>query len=72
MPAYSVVVLPDPVGPVTRMAPCVARMAASKRARSASPMPSPSRSMTIWRESRMRITTDSPRTTGSVATRRST
>ena len=28
------------------------------------PCPSPSRSMTIWRESRMRITTASPRTTG--------
>ena len=46
-PAYRVVVLPDPVGPVTRIAPCVAPIAASKRARSLSSMPSPSRSMTI-------------------------
>ena len=71
-PAYSVVVLPEPVGPVTRIAPWVACSASWKRARSCSDMPSTSRSMTTASLSRMRITTDSPRTTGSVATRRST
>ncbi len=71
-PAYSVVVLPDPVGPVTRMAPWVACSASLKRLRSWSDMPSTSRSITTASLSRMRITIDSPRTTGRVATRRST
>ena len=70
--AYSVVDLPDPVGPVTSTAPCASRNARSKVSRSASAMPSLCSSTTTLSLSSTRITTDSPCTLGSVTTRRST
>ena len=72
-PAYSVVVLPEPVGPgdedravrgVQGVVEALAVVRRPCRARRG-----PSRPLSL---SRMRITIDSPRTTGSVATRRST
>ena len=70
--AYRVVVLPAPVGPVTSTAPWSCLIKRSRRARSAGSIPSRSRSVTTRCLSRIRITTDSPRTRGSVATRMST
>ena len=70
--AYSVVDLPDPVGPVTSTAPCASRNARSKVSRSASAMPSLCSSTTTLSLSSTRITIDSPCTLGSVTTRRST
>ena len=67
------VVLPVPVGPVTRMMPCgrrdeVVEDAAARPGRSRAP----ARSCTSTSGSKMRITTFSPKATGRVETRSST
>ena len=68
---YRVVDLPDPVGPVTRMIP--SWFSSSRWIAWLSPgfRPSESSDLTVARESRMRMTTFSPRAAGSVETRRS-
>ncbi len=64
-------VLPEPVGPVTRMMP--SWFSSSRLIPSVSLVFSPSESsdLTVARESRIRITTFSPSAAGSVETRRS-
>ena len=71
MQEYSVVVLPEPVGPVTRRIP--SWFSSSRLMPSVSLVFSPSESsdLTVARESRIRITTFSPSDAGSVDTRRS-
>ncbi len=69
--AYSVVDLPDPVGPVTSRAPVGRRMMSASRSRIVSDSPSDS-SVGVLRDLSMsRITTCSPSTVGSTATRMS-
>ena len=69
---YSVVVLPEPVGPVTSRMPCGRAIMSSSRARIASSMPSCARSSLPACLSRRRSTTRSPRPAGIVDTRTST
>ena len=69
---YSVVVLPEPVGPVTITMPLGLRMSCRKVSRSSSRMPTLARSSETLPRSRIRMTTDSPNMVGSTATRRST
>ena len=58
--AYSVVDLPEPVGPVTSTAPFGLAIALEKRFNSSSFIPSASSPSTLTPPSRMRITTPSP------------
>jgi hypothetical protein len=69
---YSVVVLPEPVGPVTSTIPSRACSSSMIRWCSSGSRPSESSESTVDRWSRMRITTFSPWEAGSVETRRST
>ena len=70
--AYSVVDLPEPVGPVTRIVPYGLRYDASNRACGlGQEARAPRARRTAWLLSRMRMTTFSPYTVGRVATRRS-
>ncbi len=70
--AYSVVVLPEPVGPVTTTMPLGIWMISLNWVSSSSGKPTLSRSRLTTLRSRIRITTDSPNMVGSVLTRRST
>ena len=70
--AYSVVVLPLPVGPVTRMMPCGRAISSAQRCASAGPKPSCSTVFTAASGSKMRITIFSPKAVGSVDRRIST
>ena len=70
--AYSVVVLPDPVGPVTSTMPCGSRISRSTASRTLVPIPSASRSSCAASLSRSRSTTRSPGPVGSVEIRTST
>ena len=70
--AYSVVVLPLPVGPVTRMMPCGRAVSSAQRSASRAPKPSASTLLTTVSGSKMRITIFSPKAVGSVARRIST
>ena len=69
--AYRVVDFPLPVGPVTRIIPCGARMARWTRSRSSASNPSWARSSTTRDLSRMRRTMLSPKIVGRDDTRRS-
>ncbi|BCQ63089.1 hypothetical protein PBOI14_48390 [Pseudomonas sp. Boi14] len=71
-PAYSVVVLPEPVGPVTRRMPWGLCRAVSRRWRTAGFMPRCARSRRPACLSSRRITTRSPWLEGRVETRTST
>ena len=71
-PAYSVVVLPDPVGPVTRIMPLGSANASRKIISASSDMPSRSSDMPAFSLSKIRITTRSPARLGNVDTRTST
>src|SRR3546814_6714797 len=68
---YSVVVLPEPVGPVTSRMPCGFSSTSTKRCWKLSVKPSEAKSNTTDSRSRMRITTDSPKLVGTVDKRRS-
>ena len=70
--AYSVVVLPEPVGPVTKMMPCGCATSRSKRANTSPCMPSASRLRRPSDLSSRRSTARSPWALGSVLTRTST
>ena len=70
--AYSVVVLPDPVGPVTSTMPCGSRISLSIAAIVGSLMPSAARSSCAESRSSSRSTTRSPDPVGSVDIRTST
>ena len=70
--AYSVVVLPEPVGPVTNMMPCGCEIRSSNRTSVPAAMPRPSSESRPACLSRRRITTRSPCPVGSVDTRTST
>ncbi|MCY1229434.1 hypothetical protein D9M72_417980 [compost metagenome] len=63
---YSVVVLPEPVGPVTRMMPLGRVTSCSQRCASCCAKPSASRSFTAVSGSKMRITIFSPKAVGKV------
>ena len=70
--AYSVVLLPEPVGPDVRIIP-FGRFSPASTVRSARPViPIPSISIVVPLLSSNRITTCSPHTTGEIAIRRST
>ena len=69
---YKVVLLPEPVGPVTKMSPCGALAASKKSLACRSLKPSFCRLAGIAPFSRSRITIFSPYTVGTVLTRRST
>jgi len=69
--AYSVVVLPEPVGPVTSTMPCGWLIRWSMRARASGAMPSRARSRRFGSLSSRRRTTRSPWLEGSVETRTS-
>ncbi|MCY1178273.1 hypothetical protein D9M73_186160 [compost metagenome] len=69
--AYSVVVLPDPVGPVTRMMPLGSVTASLSNWWMAGVMPSASSVIPAFSLSRMRNTTRSPARLGKVDTRTS-
>jgi len=69
---YSVVVLPDPVGPVTRIMPLGMLMHLRSRASVSSSKPTRVKSRATTERSRTRITTLSPNMVGSTLTRRST
>ena len=69
---YSVVVFPEPVGPVTRIIPCGRLMSLLNDSSSASEKPTSSRSSEMTERSSTRITTLSPKMVGRVETRRST
>ena len=69
--AYSVVDLPEPVGPVARTPPLERPSASSKRGRSWAVSPSSSRPSGTEPWSSTRSTTDSPLTSGSTTARRS-
>ena len=71
-PAYKVVVLPDPVGPVTSMMPFGSANASRNIVSVSSDMPSRSSDMPAFSLSRIRITTRSPARLGKVETRTST
>ena len=66
---YSVVVLPEPVGPVTRMMPCGRDTSCSQRPASCGVKPSALKSLTAVSGSKMRITSFSPNAVGSVDSR---
>ena len=68
---YSVVVLPEPVGPVTSMIPCGCCSTCWNCGRNSSVKPSLWKSKTTVSRSSRRITTDSPCAVGTVLTRRS-
>src|SRR6185312_5372521 len=68
---YSVVVLPEPVGPVTSRIPFGCSSTRRKGGSVCSSKPSESKSRTTLPRSRMRITTDSPKLVGMHDTRRS-
>ena len=70
--AYSVVVLPEPVGPVTRMMPCGWEMSFLSRASESPCMPTASRFSLLSLLSSKRNTARSPCELGSVLTRTST
>ena len=70
--AYRVVVLPEPVGPVTSTIPCGRRVRARSVASVSPSIPSAVRSRLTALRSRIRSTAPSPAWLGSVATRRST
>jgi hypothetical protein len=70
--AYSVVVLPEPVGPVTRMMPCGWAISCSKRCSVSPCMPTASRLSLLSLLSSRRSTARSPWALGSVLTRTST
>ena len=70
--AYSVVVLPEPVGPVTRMMPLGFMITSIQLASVSSGMPSLLRSSWTTERSRIRSTTLSPNMVGRVETRMST
>ena len=70
--AYSVVVLPEPVGPVTRMIPCGWPISCSKRASVPPCMPTASSVSLLSVLSNRRNTARSPCAEGSVETRTST
>ncbi len=70
--AYSVVVFPEPVGPVLTMMPLGLRMSWRKATRSSSRMPMRSRSRDTLARSSTRMTMLSPNMVGSTDTRRST
>ena len=63
---YKVVVLPEPVGPVTRMIPCGLCTRLSQRSASCGVNPSAARSLMAVSGSKMRITSFSPNAVGSV------
>ena len=69
--AYSVVVFPEPVGPVTRMMPLGRRIRPLKCLKSSSAMPSCRRPTLMLSLSSSRITIDWPWLVGSTLTRRS-
>ena len=70
---YSVVVLPEPVGPVTRMMPCgLADHLAPALRSSSSEKPSSLKSLTSTSGSKIRITSFSPKAVGRVDRRSST
>ena len=71
-PAYKVVVLPEPVGPVTRIIPLGSANASFKILSVSSDMPSKSSEMPAFSLSRIRMTTRSPARLGRVDTRTST
>ncbi len=71
MSAYKVDDFPEPVGPVTKIAPCGAWNAVTKRSLSYSESPRLDRSMAPRTGSRSRSTTDSPAAVGTVAIRTS-
>ena len=70
--AYSVVDFPEPVGPVTRIVPYGLRYAVANRSSVSGRKPRSSSRSSACPLSRIRMTTFSPCTIGSVATRRST
>src|SRR3989344_3384146 len=61
---YSVVVFPEPVGPVTRMMPCGRLTSASQRSASCWAKPRASRSLTALSGSKIRMTIFSPNAVG--------
>ena len=69
---YNVVVLPQPVGPVTSTMPLGRRITSRNERKISSGSPITSRSSMTTERSRIRITTLSPNIVGSTATRRST
>ena len=69
---YSVLVLPEPVGPVTKMMPLGRDTRVSQRLASWMPKPRPSSVLTVVSGSKMRITSFSPKAVGSVDSRIST
>ena len=71
-PAYSVVVLPEPVGPVTRIMPCGCTSRWAKRASTSPCMPTDSRLSLLSLLSNRRSTARSPWALGRVLTRTST
>ena len=70
-PAYREVVLPEPVGPVTRMMPFGSFRAPRKASSASVDMPSRSSVSPAWSLSRIRSTTRSPARDGRVETRTS-
>ena len=68
---YSVVVLPEPVGPVTRMMPYGSWIILSQRSRSSPVKPSSCRSRTSTSGVKIRMTTFSPNAVGIVEMRSS-
>ena len=68
---YSVVVLPEPVGPVTRMMPLGSRVIVSQRVRSSGVKPRSVKSRTSTSGLKMRITIFSPNAVGIVEMRSS-
>ena len=68
---YSVVVLPEPVGPVTRMMPCGDFVMAFQRTLSSSEKPRSVKSLTMTSGSNTRITSFSPKAVGNVDNRNS-
>ena len=69
---YSVVVLPEPVGPVTRMMPFGEAVICFQRSWSSSEKPSERKSRTSTSGSKMRMTSFSPKAVGKVDKRSST
>ncbi|MOA41780.1 hypothetical protein D3C78_1637780 [compost metagenome] len=65
-------VLPDPVGPVTRMMPWGWRVMSCQRRRSSTENPSWSKSLSSTCGSKIRMTSFSPKAVGSVDSRSST
>ncbi len=69
--AYSVVVFPDPVGPVVMIMPCGFENSFSRRLKDASRNPRSEKSKEIESGLRIRMTTDSPQAVGRVEVRTS-